>query len=271
MAATIIDAADTLWIMGDKAKSIADVLLKSFDTTTGIPKSLLNPSTGVASNYQIANHSSILAEFGTLHLEFAYLTEVTNEPIYLKKVQKIRDILDKAEKSEGLYPSFMSPETGKFTYNFVTVGALADSFYEYLIKSWILSGKSDEQALKMHKSASDAIQNKGKDHAYLLRPEVLESFFYLWRLTRKQKYREWVWDGISAIEKHCRIKTGGYSGLKNVYKPKEGHDDIQQSFFLAETLKYAYLTFADDSIPLDRWVFNTEAHPLPIKNAPINP
>jgi mannosyl-oligosaccharide alpha-1,2-mannosidase len=37
------------------------------------------------------------------------------------------------------------------------------------------------------------------------------------------------------------------------------------SFFLAETLKYLYLIFDDvDSISLDRWVFNTEAHPLPI-------
>jgi len=34
---------------------------------------------------------------------------------------------------------------------------------------------------------------------------------------------------------------------------------------LAETLKYLYLIFADDSlISLDDYVFNTEAHPLPI-------
>jgi len=34
-------------------------------------------------------------------------------------------------------------------------------------------------------------------------------------------------------------------------------------FFLAETMKYLYLLFApDDVIPLDEFVFNTEAHPL---------
>lgn len=40
-----------------------------------------------------------------------------------------------------------------------------------------------------------------------------------------------------------------------------------ESFFLAETLKYLYLLFADDAseLPLDEWVFNTEAHPLPIR------
>lgn len=39
----------------------------------------------------------------------------------------------------------------------------------------------------------------------------------------------------------------------------------QISFFLAETLKYLYLLFSDDSlIPLDKYVFNTEAHPFPV-------
>jgi mannosyl-oligosaccharide alpha-1,2-mannosidase len=37
------------------------------------------------------------------------------------------------------------------------------------------------------------------------------------------------------------------------------------SYFLAETLKYLYLLFDDtDSIDLKKWVFNTEAHPLPV-------
>lgn len=37
------------------------------------------------------------------------------------------------------------------------------------------------------------------------------------------------------------------------------------SFFLAETLKYLYLLFDDvTSTSLNEWVFNTEAHPLPI-------
>lgn len=39
----------------------------------------------------------------------------------------------------------------------------------------------------------------------------------------------------------------------------------QDSWFLAETLKYLWLIFSDDdAIPLDTWVFNTEAHPLPV-------
>ncbi|KAI2518613.1 mannosidase alpha class 1A member 2, partial [Homo sapiens] len=65
-------------------------------------------------------------------------------------------------------------------------------------------------------------------------------------------------------EKYCRV-NGGFSGVKDVYSSTPTHDDVQQSFFLAETLKYLYLLFSgDDLLPLDHWVFNTEAHPLPV-------
>ena len=54
-------------------------------------------------------------------------------------------------------------------------------------------------------------------------------------------------------------------GYSDVYSSQSPKDDVQQSFFIAETLKYLYLLFSDDSVlPLDQWVFNTEAHPLPV-------
>ena len=74
------------------------------------------------------------------------------------------------------------------------------------------------------------------------------------------------------MESHCRVDTGGYSGIKDSYSEATPKDDVQQSFFIAETLKYLYLLFSDDSvISLDKWVFNTEAHPLPLlDNFPTN-
>ena len=57
----------------------------------------------------------------------------------------------------------------------------------------------------------------------------------------------------------------GYIGLKNVYKVPAPTESVQQSYFMAETLKYLYLLFSDDTdLPLDQWVFNTEGHPLPV-------
>lgn len=47
---------------------------------------------------------------------------------------------------------------------------------------------------------------------------------------------------FQALEKHCRV-PGGYTGIKNVYSEEPQQDDVQQSFFLAETLKVSFFLF----------------------------
>ena len=102
----------------------------------------------------------------------------------------------------------------------------------------------------------------------LLRPETVESLFILYRLTGDTKYQDYGWDIFQAIEKHAKISTGGYSSLNNVKDTKLGFRDKMESFFLGETLKYFFLLFSDiDMVPLDKFVFNTEAHILPIRKA----
>jgi mannosyl-oligosaccharide alpha-1,2-mannosidase len=85
---------------------------------------------------------------------------------------------------------------------------------------------------------SEAKALKNSEKYYILRPEVIESYFYMYRLTKDQKYRDWGWEAVQALEKQCRV-PGGYTGLKNVYSEDPQKDDVQQSFFLAETLKVA--------------------------------
>jgi hypothetical protein len=106
------------------------------------------------------------------------------------------------------------------------------------------------------------------DPKYLLRPETLESLFYLYRYTRDSKYRDWGWAIVDAIERHCRTPAG-YSALKSVMEVPPTMTDKMESFFFAETLKYAYLLFSDDSdsLSLDEFVFNTEGHPFKIQLA----
>lgn len=99
---------------------------------------------------------------------------------------------------------------------------------------------------------------------HLLRPETVESLYLLHELTKDEKYRRWGWDLFCAWEQHSKIPTGGYSGLKDVRRPRS-YNDIQESYFLAETLKYLYLLFDESgAISLNDWVFNTEAHPFSI-------
>lgn len=72
---------------------------------------------------------------------------------------------------------------------------------------------------------------------------------------------------FQAFEKYTKLPNAGYSSISNVKSTtNQGFRDKMESFFLAETLKYFYLLFADGNpiIPLDKYVFNSEAHPLPI-------
>jgi mannosyl-oligosaccharide alpha-1,2-mannosidase len=108
------------------------------------------------------------------------------------------------------------------------------------------------------------------DARYILRPETVESIFIAFRLTGDPKYRDYGWAIFQAIEKHCRIPTGGYASVINVDQVPVEYDDKMETFLMSETLKYLYLLFADSSVlPLNEYVFNTEAHPLPVFNPTI--
>jgi len=253
-----------------------------------------------------------------------------------------------------LCPTFIDVTTGLFRDDHVTLGALGDSFYEYLVKQYLLTGKTETRYREDALAALDAIVRRllrysspsrqayvaefvegrtdhrmdelacfaggmfalaameipdsghkkefgkiaeeltttcyhmwayqdtglapesvdfggGSDFTngpaqFLLRPETLESIFYVYRLTKNHTYRDWGWEIFSAMRQHCRVPTGGYTGVANVGLFPVEPDDVMQSFFLAETMKYLYLLFSDDDLlPLHDWVLNTEAHPLRIR------
>uniref|UniRef100_UPI00398EE898 mannosyl-oligosaccharide 1,2-alpha-mannosidase IA-like isoform X2 n=1 Tax=Pristiophorus japonicus TaxID=55135 RepID=UPI00398EE898 len=308
-----------------KAIELGEKLLPAFNTPTGIPWALINLRSGVGRNWGWASGgSSILAEFGTLHLEFVHLSEVSGNPKFAEKVMTVRKVLNRLEKPHGLYPNYLSPVTGHWGQHHVSIGGLGDSFYEYLIKSWLMSDKTDEDAKTMYyealqaietnlvrKSASgltyiaewrggildhkmghlacfsggmlamgaddaptdqskhymelaaeititchesyrrtatklgpeafrfdggaDAVATRMNDKYYILRPEVVETYMHMWRFTHDPRYREWGWEAVQALEQHCRVDAG-FSGIRDVYSTMPHHDDVQQSFFLAETL-----------------------------------
>ncbi|KAK5852650.1 hypothetical protein PBY51_006501 [Eleginops maclovinus] len=337
-----------------KAVELGEKLLPAFKTPTGIPWALLNLKSGVGRNWPWASGgSSILAEYGTLHLEFMHLSKLSGNPEFAQKVMNIRKVLNRLDKPQGLYPNYLNPNSGQWGQHHVSVGGLGDSFYEYLLKAWLMSDKTDDEGKKMYYDALQAIETNlmrkssggltyiaewkggllehkmghltcfaggmialGADGApsdktghqmeqaaeiartchesyartalklgpeafrfdggveaiatrqnekyFILRPEVIETYMYMWRFTHDPKYREWGWEAVQALEQHCRV-DGGYSGIRDVYASTPNHDDVQQSFYLAETLKYLYLLFSDDDhLAFDHWVFNTEAHPLPV-------
>ena len=95
---------------------------------------------------------------------------------------------------------------------------------------------------------------------YPLRPEIIESAFYLRRYTRDDRDLQMGRTFLESLTAWCRTDSG-YTTIKNVVTKEKG--DLMPSYFLAETMKYLYLLFANDSDFDPRTVvFNTEAHPL---------
>lgn len=95
---------------------------------------------------------------------------------------------------------------------------------------------------------------------YPLRPEIMESAYYLLFFTGDSRYREMGRTFLESLIKYSRTENG-YAAFRNV-ETKEQKDEME-SFFLAETLKYLYLIFAPrETIDLNTVVFNTEAHPI---------
>lgn len=115
---------------------------------------------------------------------------------------------------------------------------------------------------------SDDIQVKSNDAHNLLRPEFVESLYYFYVITHNKTYQDWGWNVFQAFEKYTKVEKGGYTSIGNVRSVLNTRPrDIMESFWLGETLKYLYLLFSDnyDEIDLEKYVFNTEAHPLPIR------
>jgi mannosyl-oligosaccharide alpha-1,2-mannosidase len=102
------------------------------------------------------------------------------------------------------------------------------------------------------------------DGRYVLRPEAIESIFYMYRITGESRYQDVAWEMFEAINANTRT-TFANAALQDVMKTPTEQYDSMESFWLSETLKYFYLIFSDpDTISLDDFVFNTEAHPFRI-------
>ncbi|KAF2652173.1 glycoside hydrolase family 47 protein [Lophiostoma macrostomum CBS 122681] len=104
-----------------------------------------------------------------------------------------------------------------------------------------------------------------EDRRYLLRPEAIESIFVLYRITGDPLLQDAAWRMFTAIQ-NATLAEFAHSAIADVTWPAGMETeklDSCESFWMAETLKYFYLIFAEpDVVSLDEYVFNTEAHPL---------
>ncbi|ETO17441.1 hypothetical protein RFI_19882 [Reticulomyxa filosa] len=100
---------------------------------------------------------------------------------------------------------------------------------------------------------------------YPLRPEWIESLYYLSQTNNRQEEHDWLidmaWQMLLSINNTCRVQCG-FATVANIHNHFDLKDQMD-SFFLAETLKYFYLLFSSSSswFHVERnWLFSTEGH-----------
>jgi len=133
----------------------------------------------------------------------------------------------------------------------------------WVVWKWKSNDTNDEPHTQISRKHWDTFGFWSTNRAYYLRPETIESYFYAYRLTGNKIYQDWAWSAFQHISAITRAPYGN-SAVRDVLSPGGWYQqDEEESFWIAETLKYLFLIFDDPRrISLDEWVFNTEAHPL---------
>uniref|UniRef100_A0A0B7A140 alpha-1,2-Mannosidase n=1 Tax=Arion vulgaris TaxID=1028688 RepID=A0A0B7A140_9EUPU len=314
------------------AKEVGDRLLPAFNTSTGIPYPRVNLKHGITPTIATSHRDTCTSCAGTMILEFAALSRLTGISVYEEKARKAMDYLwAQRHHSNNLMGTVINIHNGDWVRKESGVGAGIDSYYEYVLKAYILLGDDTYLArfnkhydavmryishgpllvdVHMHKPTSVAkhfmdsllafwpgLQVLAGDigpavethemlyqvvqrHNFLpeafttdfrvhwgqhpLRPEFLESTYFLYKATSDPYYLEVGKTVMEKLEQHARVGCG-FAAIKDI---KTGtHENQMDSFVLAETFKYLYLLFSDKEdiiLDIDDFIFTTEAHLLPL-------
>ncbi|KAK9764756.1 hypothetical protein K7432_007496 [Basidiobolus ranarum] len=143
----------------DKAQELGINLLKAFQSKSGYPYNFIDFPTGRGNNAGWTGGSCILAEIGSFQLEFRRLSDLTGNPVFLEKGQKVIDMLEQVKTPyPGLVPIYLNPDTGKAETSSISFGALGDSYYEYLLKQYLMAGSKIDQYRRMYETSIDSMK-----------------------------------------------------------------------------------------------------------------
>lgn len=132
------------------ADDLGGRLLPVFDSPTGMPYMYVNLKSG-----KVSGATSNPAEIGTLFLEFGTLSRHTKKPVYFDKAKRALVELYKRHSKIGLVGEEINVETGAWVNTASHVGGGIDSYYEYLLKGWLLFG--DEDCRRMWRESVKAL------------------------------------------------------------------------------------------------------------------
>jgi mannosyl-oligosaccharide alpha-1,2-mannosidase len=127
-----------------KAVQVGELLYKAFDTPNRMPITRWDVKAAADGEKQLAPNGLLVAEIGSFSMEFTRLSMITQDPKWFDAIQRITDVFAAQQDSTslpGLWPLVVNPEQQVFNWGSdFTLGAMADSVYEYLPKMAALLG-----------------------------------------------------------------------------------------------------------------------------------
>ncbi|KAK6849186.1 hypothetical protein PG995_013019 [Apiospora arundinis] len=149
-----------------KAREVGDMLYVAFDTPNRMPITRWKVGRAAKGELQEASPWALIAEIGSLCMEFTRLSFVTGDPKWFDATERIAGVL-KAEQSKtklpGMWPISINPRDKNFHGdNTFSLGAMADSVFEYLPKMAALTGGLLPEYGEMYTYAA----NTAKNHSF---------------------------------------------------------------------------------------------------------
>jgi len=191
------------------AKDLGERFLPAFETPTGIPYGAINLRTGVDSN---ETRITSTATAGTLILEFGMLSELTGDERFRQAAERSLDAIWKHRSPLGLVGAHINIYNGLWTQAEASVGAGVDSFYEYLLKSYVLFG--DERHLSIFEEAYAAVEANLR-----LAPWYIEAAMSTGNVlgTRYDSLMSF-WPGVQAMYGDIEVATTTHDAFYQVWK-----------------------------------------------------
>lgn len=143
-------------ILLEKAQELGEILYSAFDNPNHMPMARWSWKKTALGGEVEASTQTLLAELGSLTVEFTRLSQLTGDLKYFDAVQRIAEEMDRAQnqtKMAGLWPTIVNAKEVTFVYNHFTLNGMADSAYEYLPKQFMMLGGRDQRFRKMYERA----------------------------------------------------------------------------------------------------------------------
>lgn len=146
-------------ILLDKAIELGEMLYAAFDTPSHMPANDFKFEDAKRGRL-VAGSFEASAAVGSLSLEFTRLSQLTGDSKYYNAIDGIKKALEKTQDSThlpGMWPVFVDLRNEfSASGSSYSLGASADSAYEYLSKMYALLGGLDPTYEKLHTKAMEA-------------------------------------------------------------------------------------------------------------------